>query len=122
MMKVTQQFKLLDIHYVVCVSHEVRMEEKRLRTCVQLPSELGNCNPSAFQFSDEHIFEASATDFLELSDLLWRNLAVVETQAFQVKLKLGLKFALVGYGWCLGRMHRGVGFTTAFLATVGPRF
>lgn len=64
-------------------------------TCTELPAELCDSDLAALEPADKDILEAATADFLQLRDLLWRNLAVIQSQALEIELKFGLCLLVV---------------------------
>ena len=56
---------------------------------------LGDRNAPPFELANVHVLEAAAADLLDLRQLLRRDLPVVQAQAAQVQLELGLRLAVV---------------------------
>jgi len=67
--------------------HSAMKKVYKLLTRGKVPAELSNCNLTPFEFTDEHILEATTPNFFELRKPVRGNLAILQAQAFQIKFE-----------------------------------
>ena len=66
------------------------------RTLTQLSTELSDRNTPALEPANKYVLETATADLLELRQLLWRDLAVIQPEALKIKLELALSIPLPG--------------------------
>ena len=91
MIEVSKKLEFLNVH---CRSNTINdplsVFLDRVLTGIQLPSELCDCDFPRFQLTKEYVFESAAPDLGQLRDLIRGDLPVVQTQAGQVQIDVGV--------------------------------